>query len=236
MASNLPSTQSHLDIEDIREDLVLLKNGNLSMVLESSSLNFELLAPEEQDVRILAFSSLLNALDFKVQIVIRTERTDMNDYLEKLVSQRDKSTSVALRKQMEIYMRFIQNLTVKTDILNKRFLIVVSTTFILPKSTPSVTDLIMGKGQQVDVYKNLERAHEFLNPKKDFMIKQFANMGLKLRPLQTEELIQLYYDIYDPDKVDVKRVEIEDGEFTSSMVAPLRGSVVDDVIGANEFK
>ena len=75
------STQDHLEIEDIRDDLVILKSGIVAMVIQTNGLNFDLLSEKEQDSKILAFAALLNSLDFQVQIVIKTDRTDFSNSL-----------------------------------------------------------------------------------------------------------------------------------------------------------
>lgn len=77
-----PSTQEHLNIEDIVDNLLVLKNGVVSLVLETSALNFDLLSEEEQDARILAFAYLLNGVDYPIQISVRTVRTDVSDYVK----------------------------------------------------------------------------------------------------------------------------------------------------------
>jgi len=217
---NLPTTQSHLDIEDIREDLVILKNGNIAMVIETTSLNFELLSEDEQDARILSFASLLNALNFTLQIVIRTERRDVNDYLDKLVSHMNAQTSPALRRQMEIYINFVQNLTTKAEVLKKRFFLVVSTNYPTLSSSPSIIDIFLPKPRTVDASKNILRAQDYLNPKREFLVKQFKKMGITAQQLNTNQLIQLFYDIYDPDKVGVRRVNVAD-DYTKEVVEPL---------------
>jgi hypothetical protein len=76
VAKRLPSTQEHLDIEDIRDDVVLLKNSNAAAVVQTSAVNFDLLSEEEQDAMIFAFASLLNSLTFPIQILIRSKRLD----------------------------------------------------------------------------------------------------------------------------------------------------------------
>lgn len=218
---SIPTTQAHLDIEDIQEDLVLLKNGNISMVLETTSLNFELLSEEEQEVSILAFASLLNSLNFVMQIVVRTERKDVNDYIDRLSLLTQQQNSPALKKQMEIYISFIKNLTTKSVILDKRFFLVITTNFSLASAKPSMIDVFFPKPKVVDIGRNLQRAKEYLYPKREFLAKQFKKMGIDVHQLNTNQLIQLFYDIYDPDKVGVRRVKITDEEYTAGVVEPL---------------
>jgi len=227
--NNVASTQQHLDIEDIKDDLVILKNGNIAMVMETSSLNFDLLSESEQDVRIMSFASLLNSLHFSMQIVIRTERADVNDYIEKLIKQRDEHISLALKKQTEIYIKFVQNLTTKVEILNKRFFVVITAAFSPISKNNSLTDLLFAKPHKSNGYINLEKAKVDLNPKKEFLTKQFKKVGMNAAQLTNDQLIQLYYSIYDPDKVGIKRVDISEAGYTTGVVEPLTTSLVDEL-------
>src|SRR5436189_4267741 len=101
------STQEHLDIEDIRDDMVVLKNGKVSIVIETTSINFELLDPAEQDARIYSFASFLNSIRFPIQIVMRTQRTDIAKYLKLLDSYKSKITSQQVVSQVTLYQDFI---------------------------------------------------------------------------------------------------------------------------------
>ena len=123
--TRIPSTQEHLEIEDIRDGFVVLKSGIVSKVLEVNALNFDLLSDEEQDVKIMHFAALLNSLNFLFQIVVRTELTDTTGYVEKLRAYQFKQISDALKRQIEIYINFINNFTFNKDILDKTFYMVV---------------------------------------------------------------------------------------------------------------
>ncbi len=216
------STQQHLDIEDIRNDLVILKNGNVILVLETSSLNFDLLSEEEQDARILAYSGMMNSLTFPIQIAIHTERTDVTKYIEKLQTVQGKQISPALIKQIEIYIRFIKNLTVNNEVLDKRFFVVIPAIFNAVEK-PSILKTITGSKDttvSINIDKVLARAQLELYPKRDHIIRQFKKMGLEIKQLNTDELIRLYYSMYDPDKVGSSRIGIFKSDYTASMVMP----------------
>jgi hypothetical protein len=229
-ATNLPSTQSHLDIEDIKENMVILKDKNIALVMESSALNFELLSEEEQEVRIAEFASLLNSLKFSLQIVIRTERARMDDHINKLNELHSKQSSPALQKQMEIYIKFIRNLTTKSEILKKRFFLVIKTPYVDVKSTSKSLLPFLNSPQESEVKVDIQKAKDYLYPKRDYLYKQFKKMGLKLRQLRNNELLQLYYDIYDPDKVGVKKVEIDE-DYTTGVVETANTDLIDEIIG-----
>lgn len=210
------STQDHLEIEDIRDNIVILKDGSVSLVLETNALNFDLLSEEEQSIRITAFSGLLNSLNFQMQIVIKTERTDLSDYLERLRSYREKQISNALRKQIDIYMKFIHNLTFNREVLDKRFFVVIPEVITEVQRTSMIKQLFGKQAKITNKGNIIEKAKIKLHPKRDHLIKQFQRMGLVAKQLTTEELIRLYYSMYDPDKVGVDKLELSTTEFTSS--------------------
>ncbi len=210
------STQDHLEIEDIRDSIVILKDGSVSLVLETNALNFDLLSEEEQSIRITAFSGLLNSLNFQMQIVIKTERTDLSDYLERLRNYREKQISNALRKQIDIYMKFIHNLTFNREVLDKRFFVVIPEVISEVQRTSMIKQLFGKQAKITNKGNIIEKAKIKLYPKRDHLIKQFQRMGLVAKQLSTEELIRLYYSMYDPDKVGIDKLELSTTEFTSS--------------------
>lgn len=219
-SSGTVSTQQHLQIEDIREDLVILKNGNVSLVMETTALNFELLSEREQDAKILSFAGLLNSLQFQMQIVIKTERTDLSIYIDRLKAYREQQISNALRRQIDIYMKFVNNLTFNTEVLDKRFFVVIPEVVAEVQRT-GIIKQIFGKPVKITNLKSiLDKAKVKVYPKRDHLIKQFQKMGIVARQLTNDELIKLYYSMYDPDKEGISKLELSPSEFTSSIVRP----------------
>lgn len=213
------STQNHLDIEDIRDDLVVMKSGKVSIVIETTSLNFDLLADREQDARIFTFAGLLNSLKFPIQIVIRTQQTDTSKYLNLLEDYKKKVASVPLQQQVSIYQEFITTLTSNTQILNKRFYAIIPTVGVAPVVKTNPLKTMFGKPERiVNVSELLERAKIELAPKRDHLVKQLDNMGLYAKQLKNDELIKLYYSIYEPDKVGLEVMEIREDSLTGAVV------------------
>ena len=213
------STQDHLDIIDIKDDLVVLKNGKVSLVIETSSLNFDLLDSREQDSKIYTFASFLNAIKFPIQIQIKTQRTDVAKYLKLLDSYKKKVTSEAISKQVDIYQEFINNLTESTQILDKRFY-----TIIPSVNTPAVEtnflQTLFGKAPKItNVSRIVEKAKEELYPKRDAIIKQFANLGVVAKQLTNDELIKLYYSVYEPDKTGLDVLNLREQDIESGVVS-----------------
>jgi hypothetical protein len=215
------TTQQHLDIEDIREDMILLKNGVVSLVLETTALNFDLLSEEEQDARIVAFARVLNSLTFPLQILISTQRKDVSSYVQKLSVHKERQISPALKRQIEIYMQFVKNLTVRNEVLDKRFFVAIPTV-VGEVSRTSIWKQMFGKPVKIrNVPQVLEKARTQLLPKRDHIIKQLKKMQIHARQLNSDELIKLFYSFYDPDRAGLERLNIRSDEITSGLVTAL---------------
>ncbi len=202
----LASTQDHLDIYDIRNDLVLLKNGDVALVIETTAVNFQLLSAYEQDMKINAFKDFINSLTYEVQIVIHTEPIDMRRYLNYLEENYNALTSPQLKKQMRLYIDFVKDLVVKNNILQKRFFVVIphrSGVLTAEQLNPfqKAIDAILGRKRFTelkDADKIIEKATINLIPKRDALMKLLAAMGIGCRQLTNQELINLFYSYYNP--------------------------------------
>lgn len=192
------STQDHLELKEVLDDLVITKTGTIALVIQTTSVNFDLLSEFEQDNKIFAFAGMLNSLNFHIQIMIRTKRIDISSYVNYLKAQQQKQMSDGLRKQLGVYTEFIQNLIVQNDVLDKKFYIVIP-------FNPAVSLSAMGvpgkskKPELLNYDRVLEQGKIFLYPKRDHILKQLGRMGLIGHQVTTPELIELFYDIYNPE-------------------------------------
>ena len=204
-ARTISSTQDHLEVKDIVDDLVITKSGSVALVIQTSAINFDLLAEYEQDGKVYAFAGLLNSLNFHIQILIRTRRVDISNYVDYLKEQEKDSMSEGLRKQLRIYTEFIQNLIVQNDVLDKNFFIVVP---FNPAGEVPVGNLIQSKKTREEMEQHMqmkqdqliEKAKIFLYPKRDHILKQLGRMGLFGHQLTTKELITEFYTMYNPEE------------------------------------
>jgi hypothetical protein len=201
------STQDELEVRDIRDDLVITKSGSAALVLQTSAINFDLLAEYEQDNKIYAFAGLLNSLNFPIQILIRTKRIDITNYIDYLKSQKQRAMTEGLRKQLEIYTHFVQNLIVQNDVLDKNFFIVIPYNPGLNLADTNILGLGKKKAkEEQDMYKQMqieqlvEKAKIFLYPKRDQVLKQLGRMGLFGHQLTSTELLTEFYTIYNPEE------------------------------------
>jgi len=177
------------------------------MVIQTSAINFDLLAEYEQDNKIYAFAGLLNSLNFKIQILIRTRRIDITNYVEYLRSKKTDSMSEGLKKQLEIYTSFIQKLIVQNDVLDKSFYIVIpynqgsylpNTSIFKSKKDKEEQE----EASRLQTEQLIEKAKIFLQPKRDHVLKQLGRMGLMGHQLTTKELLTEIYTIYNPEEED----------------------------------
>lgn len=199
------TTQDHLAIRDIRDDLVINKNGSVAMAIQTSAINFDLLAEYEQDNKIYAFAGLLNSLNFRVQILIRTKRIDISNYITYLKSQRKDTMTEGLKKQLDIYTYFVENLIVQNNVLDKSFFIIVPyhTGGVIPETSILKSKKKTEEEQaaaNIRTEQLLEKAKIFLYPKRDHILKQIGGMGLSGHQLTTKDLISEFYTTYNPEE------------------------------------
>ncbi len=221
------STQDHLDIYDIKENLVILKNGGATAIIETGAINFDLLSQREQDAAIMAYSGLLNSLNYPIQVLIKSKKMNIGHYIRQ-IEQEEKDTSKhpLLLDAITNYKNFIQGLVKNYDILDKSFYVAITynENFVLPNSGPLdwIKDLfgIAHKPKQnINVKEVIEKAKSQLNPRTEHLLNEFARINIKARRLTTEELIKFFYESYNQDSVLGGKVVTENiKEYTAPMV------------------
>lgn len=193
------STQKFTEIVDIVDQVVLLSGGNAALVIEVQASNFALLSQEEQNAKIYAYASFLNSLSFPIQIVVRNKKIDISSYIN-LLNQQIKQTTLhqtlsdnqnqALISYIQLYRDFITELVKVNTVLDKNFYIIVSYSY-LEKGTVN-----MAKGKTDSFAQNALAA---LRTKADGVLTQLSRLSLKARILEKEELVRLFYEIYNPN-------------------------------------
>ena len=195
------STQDHLDIEDIRDNLVLLKDGSACLILQTTAVNFSLLSETEQDATIYAYAGLLNSLTFPVQIVIKSQKKDINAYLVLLNTQKQKTTNSLLKNQLEKYYQFVQKTVTENEVLDKKFYLVIPFSSLELGLSSALGSTLRQKKPGLSFPKEqmLIRAKNSLLPKRDHLVSQLTRLGLKAHQLTTPELIKLFFLSYNPE-------------------------------------
>ncbi len=210
------STQQHLDVEDITEDLVILKTGWVAMVMQTTAINFDLLSEAEQDATIYAFGAFLNSLTFPLEVLIRSKKADITSYFQSLEEAERTQPNPDLKRQIQKYQEFIQATVQQKTVLDKRFYLIINYSPLGPefKGLGKSSQSPSSKAQLIQTAKNA------LAPKRDHVIKQTARLGINTRQLNSQELIELFYDIYNPAPTGTQRVILDAASYTTPLVEP----------------
>lgn len=215
----LPATQKFIDILEIRDDTVVLRDGTLRAVLIVSSINFALKSEDEQIAVIQSYTQFLNSLDFPVQIVVQSRKLNIDNYLEKLRVLEKAQTNELLRTQTAEYRQYVAELVEIADIMTKRFYVVVPYS---PRSDrPKAFFLRLGEAFSPSAtihlkQKQFEKFRHELFKRVDAVVDGLASAGLKSAKLDTQSLIELYYNTYNPETygneklADVRKLQFEE--------------------------
>jgi type IV secretory pathway VirB4 component len=207
--SNPNSTQNTLQIAEIRDGIVIMNDGSFRAVVMAKSINFDLMSPQERDSVEFAYQGFLNSLYFPVQIFVNSRKVDLRPYIEKLDKIRSEHDNMLLALLMEDYIGYIDALAQQTNIMDKKFYVVIPF-FNVPDVQQAITqsknffvglkDLFSNKEQHVTINEqDLDKAKDELRNRVQAVLGGLQDAGIKSIPLDTQELIELYYDVYNPD-------------------------------------
>ena len=195
------STQKYVDVEEVRDGVIMLKNGSLRAVMMVSSINFDLKASEEQDTIVSQYQSFLNSLDFPIQIVISSRKLNITPYMDYLKKQEAHITNELLAFQLSEYSSFIKNLAEVSNIMTKYFYVVVPF-YPIENVKKGILDGFFGSaGSHQSIAKRREMFETYKNQlwqRVDHVSAGLSGTGVKVTPLKTEELIELLYNTYNP--------------------------------------
>lgn len=208
------STQDHLDIENITDDLVILKTGWVALVMSTTAVNFDLLSEAEQDATIYAYGAFLNSLSFPIEILVRSKKADITSYFQRLEEAESSQPNPDLKRQIQKYKDFIQSTVQQKTVLDKKFYLIIN------YSPLEAGFAGLGGKKQKGKSNSLVDAKNSLMPKRDHVIKQTARLGLTTKQLTTQELIELFYDIYNPAPTGTQRVLLDTESYTTPIVEP----------------
>lgn len=184
------SSRQQIQIKEVRDSVLVLPNNNYRTILETSSINFELKSEDEQDALIDNYQNFLNSLPSPLQILIRVREVDIDRYLEEFSKNLSGEKEKVYQEQIKNYCEFIQNLVSGNKILSRKFYIVIPY-----KPTDKATDFSMVKEQIL------------LN--QDIVSKGLEKLGMKTRPLNNLELLELFYKFYNPNQIKSQELTSE---------------------------
>jgi type IV secretory pathway VirB4 component len=212
------STQQYLDIAEIKDDVVIMKDGTLRAVLLVSSINFALKSEDEQNAVINSYVMFLNNLNFMLEIVIQSRELDIDNYLSYLKEKEKQQINKLLKIQTSEYIEYIKELTSIGKIMNKRFFVVVpynplsdkhkSFFSLLGEAVKPATSIKLKE-------KSFIRYKDMLDRRMESVIGGLESMGVSVARLDTQSLIELYYKTYNPETaknqnlVDLQKLRVE---------------------------
>ncbi len=206
---NPNSTQNTLQIAEIRDGIVIMHDGSFRSVVMVKSINFDLMSPDEREAVEFSYQGFLNSLYFPIQIFIRSQKVDLRPYIERLDKIRSEHDNMLLALLMEDYIGFIADLSQQTNIMDKKFYVVVPY-FPVADITKAITQsknffsglrgLFNTKQQHVTINEaDLNKAKDELRNRVQAILSGLLQCGIQGLPLDTQEMIELYYDTYNPD-------------------------------------
>jgi hypothetical protein len=227
------STQNTLQIAEVRDGFVIMNDGSYRSVVMVKSINFDLMSPQEQEAVEYAYQGFLNSLYFPIQIFIRSRKVDLRPYIERLDKIRSEHDNMLLALLMEDYIDYMDALSQQTNIMDKNFYIVipyfpvVEVQKVLTQNKnflSGVTKLFDRADQHVVINEaDLEKAKTELRNRVQAALAGLQQCGIQGLPLDTQELIELYYDSYNPDTATRQKLKHFDS-LTADVVTKGQGA------------
>jgi type IV secretory pathway VirB4 component len=222
------STQNSLLISEIKDGVVVMKDGSLRAVVLGSAINFELMSPQEQDAVEFSYQNFINSLHFPIQIVIQSHKIDLDGYLEKLDGLRSEQPNELLGFLMEDYIANIRALIEEVNIMDKQFYVVVP--YFPPVEGKKSLSLIAGLQEafqptpMITVSEgDYQKYKTELSQRTALVTSGLTQVGIRAIALGTQELIDLYYGWYNPDVATNEKL-IDASQLTTPVVQKGEGT------------
>lgn len=199
------TTQGFVPLRDIKDNVVVLKNGQLNMVLLASSVNFALKSLDEQEAILRQFQSFLNTIDFSIQFYIQSRRLDIQPYLNLLATREADQDNDLMKIQLREYMQFVKTFVSEVDVMSKSFFVVVPYTPVtanLQNNLEGFKGLVGGSGKRATYDDKNFNEHKLQLEQRVSLVEQgLGSIGVRSILLQNEELVEMYYHIFNPGDV-----------------------------------
>lgn len=204
------TTQGFIEIEDVMDDVVLMKQNSAACIIEVGAVNFYLLSAEEQASIIYAYGNLLNSLSFPVQIVVLSKKMDISNYLEYIENKVTQQKNTVVQSRLRSYQEFIKTIVKKNSVLEKRFF------FVIPFNPLEMG--VSGVKAMMNKEYVVSRAKTSLYPKRDHLLRLLSKIGLRATVLQQQEIVELFYNVYNPSATGRQLAPIN--SYTGTILSP----------------
>ncbi len=212
--SNQPTkpSQDFVEITAIKDGVVYLKNKGLRQILIVSGINFDLKSEEEQNIILGAFQNFMNSLDFSIQFFIHSRKVNVEKYLQLMMERKNKEENELLKIQIDEYINFIRDFVEQNAIITKTFFVVVPyDPIILPGGSKGLLSLFSGhkNSAQTIAEATLQENLEQLRRRTEQVIAGLNQIGLRAMPLEDDDLVELFYNLYNPQLVEKKEITVK---------------------------
>lgn len=212
IAKQQPSqaAQSIVEIQDIQDGVIIMKNGSLKQILMVTGINFDLKSESEQNLIIDAYQNFINSLDFSVQLLVHTRQLNIEGYLDKLKEVQAKEPSELLKNQIEDYIEFIRSFVQQNAIMDKTFFVVVPynpTQVSQAAAKGGVFSFLKKPGaeqQKKSAQQSLTVNLQQLAQRVSQVVVAINQIGLRAVALNTDETLELFYNLYNPEAIEKK--------------------------------
>lgn len=208
MAISAKATQEFVPIKEVRDGVVVLKDGSMRAILLASSINLSLKSEDEQEAIVSQFQAMLNSFDFSVQISIQSRRLDIRPYLILLEEREKAQTEQLLKIQTREYIDFIKSFTEERNIMTKNFFVVIPYgDAILSSGSGGLGGFFGTKSKKTgnkaaDELASFEEKRSQLEERVGIIQQGLARLGIRSALLSTEEIIEMYYKVFNPGETD----------------------------------
>lgn len=197
------SAQQYLDIAEIRDGVVILRDGSFRAILMASSLNFALKSEQEQDAIIFGYQDFINSISFPIQVLVTSRQIDIKPYLKELDQREEAQNSELMKIQLQEYKEYIKELVKVSNVMTKNFYIVIPFSAGQVKEEGGLSRFMKGLkirgGLSAYSQSDFERYKDQLWQRVDQVAGNLRNLGVRLVPMNTQEIIELFYTLYNPD-------------------------------------
>jgi type IV secretory pathway VirB4 component len=202
MAIKSKAAQEFVPLKEVRDGVVILKDGSMRSILMVSSLNFSLKSYAEREAITLQFQDFLNSLDFSVQIFIQSRNLDIRPYIALMESRVKEQVNELMKIQTREYIEFIKNFTESTNIMTKNFFVVVPYTPAILRKKKGGLSRIFGKKNKGDKDRAFEEHRTQLEERLSVVEQGLVRTGVRVARLGTEETVELFYNLFNPGETE----------------------------------
>ncbi len=207
MATTSKTTQEFVPIQEIRDGVIILKNGGMRSVVLASSLNFALKSQDEQASILMQFQNFLNSLDFSIQIFIQSKKLDIRPYIALLEDRYKEQVGELMKIQVREYIEFVKTFVENTNIMSKSFFVVVPYDPIPASLSNNPLTRILpgknkGKNEKETADSQFREYRSQLDQRVSVVEQGLVRCGIRTAELGTEEVVELYYKLFNPGETE----------------------------------